>query len=445
MFSKEISKRLNIEIIDADQIAKKLSKCGQMYYKEIIKTFGKNILSDNKEIDRKKLAELIFSRPEEREKLNKLTYVYVVNEIKNQIRENTVIIDAPLLIESGLNKICDVVISIIADENVKKHRICLRDKTNNEMAKKRLEAQPDDKFYIKNSNYVIINNDKSIESQVDGIVNLLNNNMANNETIIIQNGEQRILQFRRLLEDNDIIAHGFSIKPLDFGNNNTYEEIKEEVDKNYSELLKTLKIENADIIRPYQTHTNAIKSVENESGIFNKDFYNIDGVITNKRKKALSLTFADCTPIYLFDSKKKIIGNIHSGWQGTLKQIAIKAVEFMKDKYGCNPEDIISVIGPTIRRCHFEVDEDVKDMFYNELKNEFDEEKFIYKGQILNNKQKYYIDTVYLNKQMLIKCGVTKKNIIDSKICTYCNSNLMHSYRKEGIKSGRNMAIICLR
>ena len=51
----------------------------------------------------------------------------------------------------------------------------------------------------------------------------------------------------------------------------------------------------------------------------------------------LSLTFADCTPLYLFDENKKIIGNIHSGWQGTTKKIAKKAIQFMKEKYNCNP------------------------------------------------------------------------------------------------------------
>lgn len=145
--------------------------------------------------------------------------------------------------------------------------------------------------------------------------------------------------------------------------------------------------------------------------------------------------------MYLFDKNKKIIGNIHSGWQGTVKKIAKKAIEFMKEKYSSNPEEIICVIGPTIRKCHFEVQKDVKDMFYN---------SFSYMQNIdniieYNEKTKsYYIDTVEINKNLLIEEGLLEKNIIDSKVCTVCNSNIIHSYRKDGKKSGRNTALISL-
>lgn len=145
--------------------------------------------------------------------------------------------------------------------------------------------------------------------------------------------------------------------------------------------------------------------------------------------------------MYLFDKNKKVIGNIHSGWQGTVKKISKKAIEFMKKKYSCNPEDIICVIGPTIRECHFEVQKDVKDMFYN---------SFSYMQNIdniieYNEKTKsYYIDTVEINKNLLIEEGLLEKNIIDSKVCTVCNSNIIHSYRKDGKESGRNTALISL-
>lgn len=181
-----------------------------------------------------------------------------------------------------------------------------------------------------------------------------------------------------------------------------------------------------------------------KSGIFNPNLENIDGLITNKKDKVLSLTYADCTPIFLFDKSKNVIGNIHSGWQGTLNQIAKEAIKCMENSYNCNPEDIICVIGPTIRKCHFEVDEDVKNMFYNTFKKIYDLDKFIYTGKIKNGKQKYYIDTVYLNIQMLIQSGIIEKNIVDSNICTVENSKFIHSYRAERENAGRNTAIIGL-
>ncbi len=57
----------------------------------------------------------------------------------------------------------------------------------------------------------------------------------------------------------------------------------------------------------------------------------------------------------------------------------------------------------------------------------------------------YFIDTVSINKNLLKEEGIPEENIIDSKVCTYCNSNIIHSYRKEGKQSGRNAALICLK
>lgn len=164
-------------------------------------------------------------------------------------------------------------------------------------------------------------------------------------------------------------------------------------------------------------------------------------MITNKNSKVLSLVFADCTPIYLFDKNKKVIGNIHSGWEGTLKQIVKKAINFMKEKYNCKADDIICVIGPTIRKCHFEVDQDLKNKFYNIFSYMEDINDII---EYSKKTELYFIDTVQINKELLKEEGILEKNIIDCKICTYCNSNIMHSYRVEKENAGRSTAIISL-
>jgi len=176
--------------------------------------------------------------------------------------------------------------------------------------------------------------------------------------------------------------------------------------------------------------------------MFNEKFIDTDGLTTNKKDKVLSLTFADCTPIYLFDKNQKVIANIHSGWKGTVKKIAKKSVEFMKEKYNSNTEDIICVIGPTIRKCHFEVKQDVRDIFYNEFKYMQNINDII---EYNEETESYFIDTVEINKNLLKEEGIPEENIIDSKVCTYCNSDIIHSYRKEGKEAGRNTALICLR
>ena len=432
-------------VIDADRVVKKMSAIGEEYYNQIISTFGKEVLQENQELNRAKLAGLVFVNEEKRELLNQITYNYVAEEIKKQAKEskcNFVIIDAPLLIESKLNKICDVVISVIADKETKLKRIIERDIITEKTALDRLNAQKEDEFYIKNSNLVIVNNEIDLEKQAKEIIELLNSNILyNKEIVIIQNGDLKILQFKKLIEYKNLV-HAFTLKPFDFGSNITYKEKEQEVKDNYKEVCNLLNVDFENIVRPYQTHTKNVVALTGEHGIFSTELENVDGLITDKTNKSLSLVFADCTPIYLFDKNKNVIAAIHSGWEGTLKQIIKGAVNKMIKEFSCNPKDIICAIGPTIRKCHFEVDEDVKDRFCNMFKDICKEEQFVRKAE---NKQKYYIDTVYLNKQMLIDSGIPEQNIIDSNICTVCNNKILHSYRVEKENSGRSTAIISLK
>lgn len=168
--SNILAEKLNYKLINADEIVKKLYNKDEDYYKEIVKTFGLKILNDNQEINRKKLAEIIFNNETERLKINNLTFKYVVDEIKKQV-ENNSIIDAPLLIESQLNTICDVTIAVMADEKVKIERIVKRDKIEEEKAIERLNAQPKDEFYKENVDFVVYNNENcNLKKQVEELM-----------------------------------------------------------------------------------------------------------------------------------------------------------------------------------------------------------------------------------------------------------------------------------
>lgn len=112
-----------------------------------------------------------------KEDLDLITFKHIVQEIKyriNRSKAEIIIVDAPLLIEAGLNKVCDVVISVIADKDTRIERIVKRDGIEKEKAVLRVNAQKDDEFYINNSNYVIMNNDDNdLEEKVDEIIGLL--------------------------------------------------------------------------------------------------------------------------------------------------------------------------------------------------------------------------------------------------------------------------------
>ena len=140
----EILKRKYLAyIIDADQIARKLSKKGNMYLKSIVEYFGTDILTNSGELKRKELADIIYNDNEKRETLNKITFMYVVKEIKDNINklknQELIVIDAPLLYESKLDQICDLVIGIIASKEDKIKRICKRDSISEQIARKKIK------------------------------------------------------------------------------------------------------------------------------------------------------------------------------------------------------------------------------------------------------------------------------------------------------------------
>lgn len=166
-----LEKQYNAEIVDADKIAKELSKKGTMYLKSIVNCFGSGIVDNKGELNRKKLANIIFEDENKREELNKLTFIHVVDEIKKKIsnlKKKIIVVNAPLLYESNLNQICDFVIAVIADHEKQVHRVMKRDNITKEEAEKRLNAQSSNAFFTENAEYIIYNNEdiSNIEEQI---------------------------------------------------------------------------------------------------------------------------------------------------------------------------------------------------------------------------------------------------------------------------------------
>ena len=270
--------------------------------------------------------------------------------------------------------------------------------------------------------------------------------LSNKNVIHVKKEGMEFLQFRKLLEYSDIINHAFS---LGIGVNfRTYnlEKIDRESKpiKDYEELCKDVGSNYINVIKPNQLHTNNVELVEekinkNIPDINIEKYKSTDGIITNKKNMILTTTSADCILLLLFDPVKKVIANVHSGWRGTLKKISVKAMNKMKEKYNCDTKDIICCICPSIRKCHFEVQSDVKDLYEKEFKNS---NKYI--EETIPN-LKWHIDTILINKELLKEQGLKEENIVDSMLCSVCNSKLIHSYRAEGKKYGLNTAIIELK
>ena len=271
-------------------------------------------------------------------------------------------------------------------------------------------------------------------------------NLSNKNIIHVKKENQEFLQFKKLLKYSDIITHAYSLG-LD-KNYRTFKANKTPLPKeeyerninNYKTICEANNLDYKNIKKANQAHTDNILKIEK---IINNEKIdtniNSDGLITNKKNIILTTTNADCILLLFFDPVKKVIANTHSGWKGTLQEISVKTVNKMKEEYGCDPKDIIVCICPSIRKCHFEVDKDVYEMFYNQFKKLVKTEEFIIKKE-----NKWYIDTVLINKIILNQAGILEENIEDCGICSVCNKDIIHSFRAEGQNYGLATAMISL-
>lgn len=255
------------------------------------------------------------------------------------------------------------------------------------------------------------------------------------ENIIIKNFEGlNYLQFKVL--NNLGIKHAYTLKSegFDFG----HDAIEEK--KSYETLCNALNIEKTTLIKPFQTHTAKVRCL-NDMLV---DLNDVDGLITDKKNITLTSKNADCILFLFYDPIKKVIANIHSGWRGTFQKIAEKTVIKMISNYGSKPEDIICCICPSIRECHFEVEDDVMNLCLDIFGFTGKIDEFIKLGEVKEGKQKYFIDTVKINKILLEELGLKKENIVDCNICSVCNKDYIHSVRVEGKTYKRATAVILL-
>ena len=275
--------------------------------------------------------------------------------------------------------------------------------------------------------------------------------LSNKNIVHIKKDGIEYLQFRKLLEYPEIV-HGYSLGLDKNFRTSSINKLDEEKNKelynkainDYKTFCNSLDTNYINIVKPIQNHTDNIKIVENKINENMADcnlneYADLDGLITNRKNLILSTTNADCILLIFYDPVKKVIANVHSGWKGTLKRISVKTVEKMVKEFDCKYTDIVCCICPSIRKCHFEVEEDVQNMFNEEFCDLVKKDNII-EHNTQNNK--WNIDTVKINRLILKEIGLKEENIIDSGICSCCESDLIHSYRTEKEGYGLHTALI---
>lgn len=169
--------------------------------------------------------------------------------------------------------------------------------------------------------------------------------------------------------------------------------------------------------------------------------WSADACITAHPRVSLSLTTADCVPIFFVDPVRPAVGLAHAGWRGTVGGIAARTVEAMVEHLGCRVSDLRVAQGPAIAACCFEVGEEV----FLAFESEFGEEPgFCDWAQARPDSGKWHIDLHQANRVWLQRVGLAPSQLLDCDLCTSCRPDLFYSYRRDGGKTGRLLSAIAL-
>jgi len=188
-----------------------------------------------------------------------------------------------------------------------------------------------------------------------------------------------------------------------------------------------------------------------------------DALITRQPGVLLAVQTADCVPILLADPKRRAIAAIHSGWRGTVRRIAAKALGRMQIEFGTKPQDVIAALGPGIGQSCYEVGTEVASEFQAQFPGarEWFEGPFDRLADSDNDPNwlpwltmkppghappppRVHLDLTAANRAILEEAGMAARNISSSGLCTACRSDLFFSFRKERA-TGRMMAAISIR
>lgn len=156
----DIAASCGIKVIDCDSVYREMVSKPSPCLSELEKEFGSGIINQNA-LDRKKLAEIVFSDPEKLNILNSVTHRHIKKEIGVILgsfdEADTVILDAPTLFESGLDSVCELIIGVVASDELCIERITARDGITVSEARARLDNQYSSEYIIENCDIIIYN------------------------------------------------------------------------------------------------------------------------------------------------------------------------------------------------------------------------------------------------------------------------------------------------
>lgn len=270
-------------------------------------------------------------------------------------------------------------------------------------------------------------------------------------SILCREGAVPYLYFP-MLEETGMVSHGFSTR-LGGVSSGCYasmnlrinsEDSRDNVIENFRRIAEAIGFDEKKLVLTHQTHTTNIRVVtegDAGKGLFQeRDYSDIDGLVTNVPGLTLATFYADCVPLYFVDPVRKAIGLSHSGWRGTVNRMGACTIRKMQQEYGSDPKDILACVGPSICGDCYEVSEDVAAAFWQAFPR--------WKEQILKLGQaegKFWLNLWKTNELILKEAGILPEHLSVTNICTKCNPDFLYSHRVMGSRRGNLAAFLGLR
>jgi YfiH family protein len=269
------------------------------------------------------------------------------------------------------------------------------------------------------------------------------------------------------LAELDWLVHGFSTRPggeseldgksaLNLGFTDWDE--RESVTENRAKFAAALSAGKMPLVALRQFHSDAIHIADAPGAEAPKG----DALATRTQGLLLGVQSADCVPILLADTRQRAVAAIHAGWRGTLARIVVKTLGRMQMEFGTRPRNVVAALGPAIGRCCYEVGPEVAQAFAAQFPTAADWFDGPFE-QLAHGEEPLWLpwltmmppghvpppprvqlDLRAANRWQLMDAGVPESRIAVSDLCTACRTDLLFSYRREGAKTGRMMAVIGL-
>ena len=214
--------------------------------------------------------------------------------------------------------------------------------------------------------------------------------------------------------------------------------------ENFKRIGASMGVAVEDMVLSKQTHTTNVRVVTKEDkgkGVMReRNYTDVDGMITNVPGICLVTSYADCVPLYFVDPVKKAIGLSHSGWRGTVGKIGKNTVQLMQENFGSKPEDLLAAVGPSVCMDCYEVSEDVIEQYKEDFEKKYWEDLFYKKEN-----GKYQLNLWKANELIFLESGILPEHMAITNVCTHCNSKILYSHRTMGNNRGNLCAFLALK